>query len=143
ALLNIDTWMFTNVEDRRRYTEVDPGRAADGTTVADYTGTEVHVCPSIAARNWQNDAYSPRTGLLYTPYAGGCRAQVVIEGEFVPGEGYTLVRGAGTAAVPRAYPDVTADNYGQLIPANEPFAGGFLGAINVEGGAFEWRHAWT
>ncbi|MGD9738186.1 MAG: PQQ-binding-like beta-propeller repeat protein [Bauldia sp.] len=143
ARLNIDTWMFTNVEDRRNYTEIDPGRLADGTTVTDYTGTEVHVCPSIAARNWQNDAYSPRTGLLYTAFAVGCRAQVVVEGEFTPGEGYTLVRGAGTAAIPRAYPDHTAENYGQLIPADAEFAGGFLGAVNLENNAFEWRHGWV
>jgi glucose dehydrogenase len=143
ARQNIDVWTFTNVEDRRNYTQVDPGRAADGTTVADYTGTEVVVCPSIAARNWQNDAYSPRTGLLYTPFAVGCRTQVVIEGEFTPGEGYTLQRGAGAAPIPRAYPDYTADNYGQLIPVTEPLAGGFLGAINVEEGRFEWRHAWV
>ncbi len=63
---DIDKWNFTTLEDRRRYTEADPGRVADGTTVTDYTGTEVRWCPGIAARNWQNDAYSPRTGLLYT-----------------------------------------------------------------------------
>ena len=82
AMMNIDAWHFTNVEDRRRYTQADPGRSADGTTVADYTGTEVHVCPGIAARNWQNDAYSPRTGLLYTstysqlPHPGRDRGRV-------------------------------------------------------------------
>ena len=41
ALYNIDKWHFTNLEDRRRYTQVDPGRRADGTRVADYTGTEI------------------------------------------------------------------------------------------------------
>ncbi|MCW5715123.1 MAG: PQQ-binding-like beta-propeller repeat protein [Bauldia sp.] len=138
----IDQWTFTNVEDRRNYTTADPGTRADGTTVADYTGTEVVVCPSIAARNWQNDAYSPRTGMLYTPYAVGCRTQVVIEGEFTPGEGYTLQRGAGAAPIPRAYPDYTADNYGELIPVGEDFAGGFLGAIDVEAGEFAWRKPW-
>jgi PQQ-dependent dehydrogenase (methanol/ethanol family) len=91
----IDKWMFTDLEDRRRYTDADPGRRADGTTVADYTGTEVDYCPGTNARNWQNDAWSPRTGLLYTTTTTDCRAQVVIEGEYVPGEGYTLVRVAG------------------------------------------------
>ncbi len=93
----IDKWMFTNVEDRRRYTQADPGTRADGTQVADYTGTEVDYCPGTNARNWQNDAWSPRTGLLYTTTTTDCRAQVVIEGEYVPGEGYTLVRVAGPA----------------------------------------------
>ncbi|MGE3718300.1 MAG: hypothetical protein AB7G07_07880, partial [Bauldia sp.] len=96
---DIDKWLFTNVEDRRNYTQADPGRLPDGTTVADYTGTEVQWCPGIAARNWQNDAWSPRTGLLYTATLTNCRSQVVFEGEYVPGEGYTLQRQAGT--VPR------------------------------------------
>jgi lanthanide-dependent methanol dehydrogenase len=56
-------------------------------------------CPGIAARNWQNDAYSPRTGLVYTSTLTNCRSQVVFEGQYVPGEGYTLQRQAG--AVPR------------------------------------------
>jgi glucose dehydrogenase len=143
AIMNIDTWQFTTLEDRRRYTQVDPGRRADGTTVADYTGTEVEVCPSIAARNWQNDAYSPRTGLLYTSTAVGCRTEVVIEGEYTPGEGYTLQRGGGAALVPRAYPDHTAANYGQLIPNGEPGAAGHLSANDPIAGANAWRHGWT
>ncbi len=97
ALYNIDKWNFTTLEDRRRYTQVDPGRRADGTTVADYTGTEVTWCPWIFARNWQNDAYSPRTGLLYTSVLHNCGTQVVIEGTYTPGEGYTLRRGVGAA----------------------------------------------
>ncbi|MGD9739645.1 MAG: PQQ-binding-like beta-propeller repeat protein [Bauldia sp.] len=142
ARMNIDTWMFTDVDDRRMYTQVDPGRNADGTTVTDYTGTEVDVCPSINARNWMNDAYSPRTGLLYTAYVIGCRAQVVTEGEFTPGEGYTLVRGAGTPPIPRPFPDHNAANYGENVEAGADFAGGFLGAIDVEGNDFAWRHPW-
>ncbi len=143
AAMAMDKWTFTNVEDRRRYTQADPGRRADGTTVADYTGTEVDVCPSIAARNWQNDAYSPRTGLLYTPTAVGCRTQVVIEGTYTPGEGYTLQRGAGTAAIPRAYPDHTAANFGQLIPAGEAGAGGYLQANDPAAGRNVWRLGWV
>ncbi|MGD9738441.1 MAG: PQQ-binding-like beta-propeller repeat protein [Bauldia sp.] len=98
ALYDIDRWLFTNVEDRRRYTDADPGRLADGTTVTDYTGTEVEYCPGYAARNWDNDAYSPRTGLLYTTTDTDCLTQVVFEGDFVPGEGYTLRRTYGPAA---------------------------------------------
>ncbi|MGE0458318.1 MAG: PQQ-binding-like beta-propeller repeat protein [Bauldia sp.] len=94
----MEKWPFTNVEDRRRYTEADPGRNADGTTVADYTGTEVVWCPGTNARNWENDAWSPRTGLLYTSTSTDCRTMVVFEGDYVPGEGYTLQRAAGPAA---------------------------------------------
>jgi glucose dehydrogenase len=143
ALMNIDTWQFTNVEDRRNYTQADPGRRADGTTVNDYTGTEVEVCPSIAARNWQNDAYSPRTGLLYTSTAVGCRTAVVVEGEYTPGEGYTLVRGAGAAQRVRPNPDHLAADYGQPIPAGTPGAGGHLSANDPVAGANAWRHGWT
>jgi PQQ-dependent dehydrogenase (methanol/ethanol family) len=143
AMMNIDTWPFTNVEDRRRYPQVDPGRRADGTTVPDYTGTEVEVCPSIAARNWQNDAYSPRTGLLYTSTTVGCRTEVVTAGEYTPGEGYTLQRGAGAPRITRAYPDHTAANYGQLIPADQPGAAGHLAANDPLAGRNVWRRGWT
>ena len=46
--------MFTAIEDRQQY-------------VPDAENIAVGWCPGIAARNWQNDAFSPRTGLLYTP----------------------------------------------------------------------------
>ncbi|MGD9740321.1 MAG: PQQ-binding-like beta-propeller repeat protein, partial [Bauldia sp.] len=98
ALYDIDQWAFTDVEDRRRYTDADPGRLADGTTVTDYTGTEINYCPGTNARNWQNDAWSPRTGLLYTTTTTDCATTVVFEGEYTPGEGYTLRRTAGPAA---------------------------------------------
>jgi PQQ-dependent dehydrogenase (methanol/ethanol family) len=138
ALYNLDHWPFTTLEDRRRYTQVDPGRNADGTTVADYTGTEIHACPGAAARNWQNDAYSPRTGLLYTPTSAGCFTQVVIEGEYTPGEGYTLRRAAGAHPIPRRNPDWTSPQYGELIE----FVG-FLQANDPVAGVNAWRHGWT
>ena len=55
-------------------------------------------CPGIWARNWQNDAYSPRTGLLYTSTSNRCGAMRVVEGEFVPGERYNLRASGGPAA---------------------------------------------
>ena len=70
--------------------------------MADYTGTEIHACPGAAARNWQNDAYSPRTGLLYTSTQVGCFTQVVLEGEYVPGQAYRLRRTAGPTTRSRA-----------------------------------------
>jgi len=73
AVYDPDKWGFTNLEDRRRYTQADPMRDAMGANLPDnYTGTEVEFCPGTSARNWQNDAYSPRTGLLYTVVNTSC-----------------------------------------------------------------------
>ena len=49
-LCDIGKWNFTTLEDRRRYSQVDPGRRTDGTTVADYIGTEVLWCPGERLR---------------------------------------------------------------------------------------------
>ncbi|MGE0459548.1 MAG: PQQ-binding-like beta-propeller repeat protein [Bauldia sp.] len=114
----IDKWAFTDVEDRRRYTDADPGRNADGTTVVDYTGTEIVWCPGTNARNWQQDAYSPRTGLLYVTTTTDCATQVVFEGDYVPGEGYTLRRGAGPA--PRLGMDGQPITYQSRLVAMSP-----------------------
>jgi len=101
---NVDVWAFTDAEDRQRYTEA--GHLTDEQIAQlddpdEYTGTEITICPSINARNWMPDTYSPRTGLLYVTTTTGCGTQVVTEGEFTPGEGYTLRRGAGPADPPR------------------------------------------
>jgi PQQ-dependent dehydrogenase (methanol/ethanol family) len=82
-------WMFTNVEDRRKYTQSDP-RGGGATKPAGYTGTEVEWCPGTSARNWENDAWSPQTKLLYTHTDNSCAMQIVIAGDYKPGEGYTL-----------------------------------------------------
>ena len=75
--------MFTDLEDRQRY-------------VPDAENVAVGWCPGIAARNWQNDAYSPRTGLVYTPTSNECDFLRMVEGEYVPtrlvGEYWPLVR---------------------------------------------------
>ena len=54
ALYDIRKIMFTKLEDRQKY-------------VPDAKDTTVTWCPGINARNWFQDAYSPRTGLVYTP----------------------------------------------------------------------------
>jgi outer membrane protein assembly factor BamB len=96
--------------------------------VPDYTGTETVLCPGgTQGRNWHNDAYSPRTGLLYTSVNLTCQMMVVIEGEYVVGEGYTLNRRFNTA-IPRT------DDAGNLTPAT-----GQLQANDPVAGA----HAWT
>jgi outer membrane protein assembly factor BamB len=87
-----ENWAFTNREDRERYTDFQlPGAE----TRDDYTGTEIEYCPGTSARNWQLDTWNPNTGLLYSMINTSCRTQVVFEGEYVAGEGYTLQRGAG------------------------------------------------
>ena len=129
ALYDINKWSFTFVEDRRRYTDFVPTFALGR---QDYTGTEIAWCPGHQARNWHNDAYSPRTGLLYTSTSTGCATQVVIEGEYAPGEGYTLFRGAGDAPIVRTRTDGTlTDHYGEL-QANHPVESRLV-----------WAHEWN
>ena len=96
---DVTKWVFTNVEDRRKYTQAVPYAVKKPTG---YTGTEVEWCPGTAARNWENDAYSPQTKLLYTHTDNSCAAQIVIAGDYKPGEGYTLVQtAAGIVATNR------------------------------------------
>ena len=91
-LYDIEKIAFTNVEDRRKYTQVDP-RGAN--KPSDYTGTEILWCPGIDGRNWQNDAYSVRTGFNYVSTNNSCAGSVNFAGEYKPGESYTLRRAAG------------------------------------------------
>ena len=74
---DIGKMMFTDLEDRQNY-------------VPDAENVAIGWCPGIAARNWQNDAYSPRTGLVYTPTSNDCGIVRMVEGEYVPGDRYTL-----------------------------------------------------
>ncbi len=79
-------WVFSNVADRRKYTQADPlaGRQSAG-----YTGTEVEYCPGAVARNWENDAYSPLTKLLYAHTDNSCALRILSTGDYRQGEGYT------------------------------------------------------
>lgn len=95
--------MFTNLEDRQKY-------------VPDAEDIAVGWCPGIAARNWQNDAFSPRTGLVYTPTSNRCGIQRVVEGEYVPGDGYTLRERGGRAPLP------PGEEYAGELQANDPVA---------------------
>jgi PQQ-dependent dehydrogenase (methanol/ethanol family) len=96
--------MFTKLEDRRKY-------------VPDAKDVNITWCPGIAARNWFSDAYSPRTGLVYTSTTTSCGSQKVVDGKFVPGSDYTLREAVG--AQPRA---PGAQHAGEL-QANDPVAG--------------------
>jgi PQQ-dependent dehydrogenase (methanol/ethanol family) len=105
ALYDISKIMFTKLEDRQKY-------------VPDAKDTTVTWCPGIAARNWFQDAYSPRTGLVYTPTSNQCNAQKMIEGKFVPGADYTLRENVGQSN-PLA---PGAQSAGEL-QANDPITG--------------------
>ena len=108
-MYNVDSIMFTDPEDRQKYTDAGALTEEQEALLAEETelygeedvdgprGTEAEICPTIAARNWENDAYSPLTGLLYTSTRFGCRAMRVTEGEYsYPVTGtYTLVEWAG------------------------------------------------
>lgn len=63
-----------------------------------YTGVETPaVCPFIAGNNWFNDAYSPKTGLVYFQSENRCNTFTGKEGEYKPGENYLNV-GFGTSS---------------------------------------------
>jgi alcohol dehydrogenase (cytochrome c) len=96
--------MFTKLEDRQKY-------------VPDAKDVNVVWCPGIAARNWQNDAYSPRTGLLYTSTSNNCGTQKVVEGKYVPGSNYTLRENVGQA------PKAPGIDYVGELQANDPVSG--------------------
>jgi hypothetical protein len=114
-----ENWAFTNREDRERYTDFQlPGAEARD----DYTGTEIEYCPGTSARNWQLDTWNPETGLLYSMINTSCRTQVVFEGEYVAGEGYTLQRGAGAATLGNRW-------FGEGVPVNQT--------------AYTWEQLWN
>ena len=124
ALYDISRWNFTNLEDRLNYVDPD-ARPSVAHFVDDrgddYTGTEVRFCPGLAARNWQNDAWSPQTGLLYTSTDSSCQDMIVIEGEYVAGEGYRLRQFVGPFG--QYYNAEGELDYVGELQANDPVAG--------------------
>ena len=110
---DIGKMMFTDLEDRQKY-------------VPDAENVAVGWCPGIAARNWQNDAFSPRTGLVYTSTSNTCGIIRMVEGEYVPGDRYALRERGGRAPSPPSEEIV-----GEL-QANDPVAGETV-----------WRVQWT
>ena len=110
---DIGKMMFTDLEDRQNY-------------VPDAENVAVGWCPGIAARNWQNDAYSPRTGLVYTSTSNTCGIIRMVEGEYVPGDRYALRERGGQAPSPPG-----EETVGEL-QANDPVTGETV-----------WRVQWT
>jgi PQQ-dependent dehydrogenase (methanol/ethanol family) len=107
-IYSYENWTFTNREDRERYTAFQmPGAEARD----DYTGTEVEVCPGTDARNWTLDTWNPQLNMVYSATNTSCSTQVVFEGEYVAGEGYTLNRGAGAASKGNRW-------FGEGVPMN-------------------------
>jgi lanthanide-dependent methanol dehydrogenase len=112
---------WTNLEDRKRYVQTD---AMPGVTKpADWTGTETAYYPGTNARNWDNDAYSPKTGLLYFTNSLNGGAQRMITGEYKPGQNYQL---RVSVTVPGGQPNKLVDgtntpNESQLL-AIDPVA---------------------
>jgi len=109
-MYNIEAMLFTHAEDRQKYTESgalteeeialaqEEAELYGEETSDGRSGTEATICPTIAARNWENDAYSPRTGLLYTSVQFGCREMRTTEGQYVypmTAEGYKLYEWTG------------------------------------------------
>lgn len=75
-----------------------------------YTDIPVEgICPFIAARNWENDTYSPQTGLMYFTIQNRCADMMMVEGEYVPGQSYTLYQNLGSYLGPDGEGDWRAE----------------------------------
>ena len=123
---NIEMAYWTDKADQDKYI---PNRQSPiAAAAAGFTGTEQCYYPGTNARNWDNDAYSPKTGMLYFTNSlnGGC--QRMIKGDYVPGQGYTLRQ---AVTVPGGQPNKLVD--GTNTP-NETQ----LVAIDVAGNKLAW-----
>jgi PQQ-dependent dehydrogenase (methanol/ethanol family) len=103
TLYDIRKIMFTKLEDRLKY-------------VPDAKDTSVTWCPGIAARNWFQDAYSPRTGLVYTQVYNQCGTQKVIDGPYNPPTDYTLRESGPNSVAP-------GTQHAGELQANNPVTG--------------------
>ena len=103
-LYDINKVMFTKLEDRQKY-------------LPEAKDVNVAWCPGVAARNWFNDAYSPRTGFVYTATSNNCGTQKVVEGKYVPGENFTLRENAGQGG------RGPAGSHASELQANDPVSG--------------------
>ena len=144
-----ETWMFTDAEDRARYTEGQGIFGDEQMADEEFTGTEVYTCPFIQARNWQNDSWNPDTGLLYTAVNINCGGLRAIEGEYVAGEGYVLMAfnpfgadfyggpgGFANDTPPPPYVPTEADQVAinSQLQANDPVSGETAWAVDFSPG---------
>jgi alcohol dehydrogenase (cytochrome c) len=76
--------VFASVDPQTGRPTYDPARVPG-------TGKRATFCPSVAgAKNWQPEAYNPRTGLLYIPATENlCSVMEGTEVEYVPGKRFS------------------------------------------------------
>lgn len=145
---DIDKMMFTREEDRRKYTQAGAVSAEEkaaqeeeaklygeeANKSAASSGTVASWCPANQARNWENDAYSPKTGLLYTSASFNCRAMRVTEGKYVvplTAEGYRLREWIGEHYF--IGPDGKETEVKNQLQANDPVTGKTVWSMDFKG----------
>ncbi len=99
--LLLEPWAYTTVTWAHGV-DLATGRPdfnEDALIYTDVTAPE-RICPFIAGNNWFNDAYSPRTGLVYFQAENRCSTFTGTEGEYTPGESYVLMRFENTGTGP-------------------------------------------
>lgn len=83
-----EPWKFTDVNWAEGI-DMETGMPNYNMDKIVYTGEVVeNICPRIAARNWENDTYSPDTGLVYFTAQTECMDYSVVEVDYTPGQGY-------------------------------------------------------
>jgi len=91
-----EPWTFTSVNWATGF-DMETGQPIINPEKEIYTDVPVtDVCPWIAGRNWENDAFSPRTGLIYFTAVNVCGNFTAIEGDYRPGENYILFQFQGS-----------------------------------------------
>lgn len=92
----LEPWAFTSVNWNVGF-DMATGQPIMNDDKVMYTDVPVtNVCPWIAGRNWENDAYSPRTGLIYFTAVNVCGDFTAVEGDYRPGENYILTSFQGS-----------------------------------------------
>lgn len=86
----LEPWTYTHVTWASGV-DMETGMPNVNPDAVMYTGVEIPICPFIAGNNWFNDAYSPRTGLVYFAAENRCSSLTAVEGEYTPGENYILM----------------------------------------------------
>lgn len=85
-----EPWTYTTVTWASSV-DMETGRPVFNEDAVAYTDVEIDICPFIAGNNWFNDAYSPRTGLVYFVAENVCSSLTALRGEYTPGENYILM----------------------------------------------------
>jgi len=88
--LLVEPWAYTNTTwaDSVDMETGLPNFNPDAIAGTDIT---IPICPYIAGNNWQNDAYSPDTGLVYFAAEHQCGQMTGMRGEYEHGANYVLM----------------------------------------------------